>query len=50
MIVDSTEELKVNFAYAIHFPEDGSYMYPFGTNDEQILHHTSITIGGKHYS
>ncbi len=42
-IVD-VSELHVNFAHPIPFPKTDSTFYPFGTLDEQIIHHTEGTI------
>ncbi len=43
-IVTEEEELQVNFAHAILFPESDCYLYPFGIFDEQIFQYTFDTL------
>jgi len=43
-IVTEEEELQVNFAHAIPFPESDCYLYPFGIFDEQIFQYTFDTL------
>ena len=44
VVINSFDELEINFFDGIPFDEDGGMLYPFGKTDEQILNYTEQTL------